>query len=139
MKVCLACLENDINANIIHNNGIPNVFWSCFRLAIRRFKNNRITSRIKTPAIERIHLDTKIMDSGLFSLMFGKYRELCSSENYILRWYDAMIETIYEHDIKSTIVECDWQKITKNGRFKGCVKTICKDGQLCRYILQEGR
>lgn len=112
MKVCLATLENNLHANIIHENGIPNGLWSCFRLAMRRFKNNRITSRIKTPAIERIHLDTKIMDSGLFSLMFGKYRELCSGENDILRWYDAMIETIYEHDIKSTIVECDCQKIT---------------------------
>lgn len=112
MKVCLAGLENDAHANIIHEQGIPNGLWSCFRLAFRRFKNARISSKIKMPIIERLHYETKIMDSGLFSLMFGKYRELCTNENDVLRWYDAMIETIYEHDIRSTIVECDCQKIT---------------------------
>lgn len=112
MKVCLAGLENDIHASIIHEQGIPNGLWSCLRLAFRRFKNTRLTSKIKTPIIEKLPYETKIMDSGLFSLMFGKYRELCTNENDILRWYEAMIETIYEHDIKSTIVECDCQKIT---------------------------
>lgn len=53
-----------------------------------------------------------IMDSGLFSLMFGACKDVCPDESFIRRYKDAICNFIHEHKAYSfTCVECDCQKL----------------------------
>lgn len=51
-----------------------------------------------------------IMDSGLFTLMFGAHAGK-RSEKEIDIWYNSLIEFVLENNIKSSCVEVDCQKI----------------------------
>lgn len=53
-----------------------------------------------------------IMDSGLFSLMFGAYKDVRPDESFIRRYKDAICAFIHEKKAYTlTCVECDCQKL----------------------------
>lgn len=53
-----------------------------------------------------------IMDSGLFSIMFGACKDVKPDENFIRRYKDAICNFVHEHKIYSfSCVECDCQKL----------------------------
>ena len=54
-----------------------------------------------------------IMDSGLFSLMFGAHKAVKPDEKFIRKWKDAIAEYVIANDInhRITVVECDCQKL----------------------------
>jgi len=51
-----------------------------------------------------------IQDSGLFSLMFGSYKG-AKTEEFILKWYEKLIEVTNKGGYKGTVVEVDCQKV----------------------------
>jgi hypothetical protein len=52
-----------------------------------------------------------IMDSGLFTLMFGAQSGAVQDEATIAAWQDRIIEFVTANDVHASIVECDCQKI----------------------------
>lgn len=59
---------------------------------------------------ERFGTQHSIMDSGLFTLMFGAHAGR-RTENEIEIWYNALVEYVLENKVQSTCVEVDCQKI----------------------------
>lgn len=51
-----------------------------------------------------------IMDSGLFTLMFGAYKG-DKDEPVIRRWFDALVQFVHESQFTGTCVEVDCQKV----------------------------
>jgi hypothetical protein len=51
-----------------------------------------------------------IMDSGLFTIMFGK-KNVSFTKNFADQWTDAMAEFVNENKVKSLVVECDCQRL----------------------------
>lgn len=53
-----------------------------------------------------------IMDSGLFTLMFGACKDVRPDEQFIRRYKDAIVNFVNEHQLWGfTCVECDCQKL----------------------------
>ena len=59
---------------------------------------------------ERFNTKHSIMDSGLFTLMFGAHAGK-RTINEIEIWYNALVEYVLENNVQSTCVEVDCQKI----------------------------
>tara|TARA_R110002153_G_scaffold32752_12_gene99097 strand:+ start:148 stop:1065 length:918 start_codon:yes stop_codon:yes gene_type:complete len=51
-----------------------------------------------------------IQDSGLFSLMFGSYKG-DKSEEFIMEWYEKLVQTTREGGFLGSVVEVDCQKV----------------------------
>ena len=51
-----------------------------------------------------------IMDSGLFTLMFGAQRGR-RDEEFLEKWEQALVDFVIEHDITASCVEIDCQKV----------------------------
>lgn len=115
MKIFFAGTENNSSAILLSRLNIKYALFSCLHLVKRRYlsKKKGIPYNAVQRKLDVISLPFKetIMDSGLYSMMFGAYRGLLTSVHDAHLWYDSMIETIYEYKINSTIVECDFQKI----------------------------
>lgn len=52
-----------------------------------------------------------IMDSGLFTMMFGRDAGEQKTEHDIEEWQNRIIRFVLDNGIRSTIVECDCQKL----------------------------
>lgn len=93
--------------------GVKYFLYTCFPFISQQFgiKGFPITCKTLFPPAElqRVGKHT-IMDSGVFSLMFGAHagrRDKAMME----AWQDAMIRFVLENNIQSTVVEMDCQKI----------------------------
>ena len=51
-----------------------------------------------------------IIDSGLFTLMFGAKKDTPLDEKFIIKWQDNYADYVIRNNYKHTIVECDVQK-----------------------------
>lgn len=114
IKVHFAGLENQDFAQVLHEcSGIKYSLFTIFpfiahKLGIKptRFKSCTIESpRYLTKASNH-----SIMDSGLFTLMFGAHAGKRNS-NEIEIWYNSLIEFVIENKVSSTCVEVDCQKV----------------------------
>lgn len=114
IKVHFAGLENQDFAEILHEcSGIRYSLFTVFpfiahRLGIKPMK-------MKTCTIESTRYLNKasahsIMDSGLFTLMFGAHAGKRDSREIEI-WYNSLVEFVNENNVKSTCVEVDCQKV----------------------------
>ena len=55
-----------------------------------------------------------IIDSGLFTLMFGAKKDTPISEQFIIEWQNEYSRLINETNYKHSFVECDVQKKNKS-------------------------
>lgn len=115
MKIFFAGVENNNTAKMLSEIGIKYALFSGLNIIKRRYLCKKKEKLYEFPCIKLDVITSPfkeiIMDSGLYSMMFGAYRGLLTSIHDAYLWYDSMIETIYEYKIDSTIVECDFQKI----------------------------
>ncbi len=115
MKIFFAGVEDNRSAKMLSEIGIKYALFSGLNIIKKRYlsKKKDIPYNITQRKLDVVTLPFKetIMDSGLYSMMFGVYRGLLTSIHDAHLWYDSMIETIYEYKINSTIVECDFQKL----------------------------
>ena len=116
LKVHFAGCENYDFAYTLHDAGVKyflftvlpyikdkfNIKWGAFTNAKRHFSYEELPKYAK-------HI---IMDSGLFTLMFGACKDLKPDEKFIRRYKDAIVDFVNEHQLYSiTCVECDCQKL----------------------------
>lgn len=114
IKVHFAGLENQDFAQILHEcSGIKYSLFTVFpfiapKLGIKPMKFK--TCSLESPQYLYKASNHCIMDSGLFTLMFGAHAGNRSS-NEIEIWYNSLIEFVLENKIKTTCVEVDCQKV----------------------------
>jgi hypothetical protein len=113
IKVHFASAENIDFALIAHEAGVQYFLWTIFPFIGDYFNLNPfpITTKSLFPprVLEKISKHT-IMDSGLFTLMFGTHagkRDRAFMEKY----QEVFIDFVSSHKLKSTCVEIDCQKI----------------------------
>ena len=73
------------------------------------FNNGKIDDRklIKTISSKYKHF---ILDSGLFTLMFGSLKGK-KDEAYLDKWYECLTDYVLHEQYKGTMVEVDCQKV----------------------------
>jgi len=114
IKVHFAGLENQDFAEILHKiSGIKYSLFTVFpfiapKLGIKPLKMK--TCSIESPAYLGSASRHSIMDSGLFTLMFGAHAGKRSAKEIEI-WYNALVEFVIENNVKSTCVEVDCQKV----------------------------
>ena len=117
VKIHFAGAENVEFAYILHDAGVHYFLFTVLPFIMDQFniKWGRITCckhlfpHIELPKMAK-HV---IMDSGLFTLMFGACKDIKPDEAFIRRYKDAICEFINENNLDSSIacVECDCQKL----------------------------
>jgi hypothetical protein len=114
IKVHFAGLENQDFAEILHKiSGIKYSLFSVFpfiahKLNIKPLKMKTCTEEV-TSYLSKASRHS-IMDSGLFTLMFGAHAGK-RNINDVDIWYNSLVEFVLQNNIKSTCVEVDCQKI----------------------------
>jgi hypothetical protein len=96
-----------------HIGGANYALWTVLPFIAKKFG-------IKSYGIPNIHgfvphdiensSKNAIMDSGLFTIMFGN-KNMSFTEKFADRWNDAIAEFVNENKIKSLVVECDCQRL----------------------------
>lgn len=117
VKVHFAGSENFEFAYILHDAGVNYFLFTVLPFIMDQFdiKWGRIThcktiySYIELPKMSN-HV---IMDSGLFTLMFGACKNVKPDEKFIRRYKDAICDFVNSHHMDKSIacVECDCQKL----------------------------
>jgi len=112
IKVHFAGAEQFNHFICASNADVKYVLWtvfpfiaSCLGLKASITKSNNLIEELKLSNIRH-----SIMDSGLFTLMFGAHAGK-RTEKEIEIWYSNLVNYVIEKDIPSTIVEVDCQKI----------------------------
>lgn len=94
--------------NVLLLNNIADINYTLFSVYkfIRKKQNN------DKAFIDKLQANTRhcIMDSGLFTLMFGAEKGE-QSEEFLNTWTDRLIEFVKETGFKGTVVEIDCQKV----------------------------
>jgi len=114
IKVHFAGLENQDFAQILHEcSGIKYSLFTVFpfiahTLGIKPMKMKTCT--IESAKYLNAFSRHSIMDSGLFTLMFGAHAGK-RDKREIEIWYNSLVNFVNENKIKSTCVEVDCQKV----------------------------
>ena len=116
IKIHFAGAENMEFSYILHDAGVNYFLFTVLPFIMDQFdiKWGRITHlkhlypHNELPKIAK-HV---IMDSGLFSIMFGACRNVRPDETFIRRYKDAIVNFVIDHKAYNmTCVECDCQKL----------------------------
>ena len=113
LKVHFAGSEQIDFSIVAHKAGVNYFLWTCFPFISEQFgiKGFPITCKTLFPPAEiEKFAHHSIMDSGLFTLMFGAHKGK-RDKQFLMKWQYAMIDFVKQHDIKSSLVECDCQKV----------------------------
>lgn len=111
IKVHLAGLENMNFINAVSAMGVNYGLYSAFPFIV----NNVVTDRkrlykTEVPIELNKRLSHVIQDSGLYSLLFGSFKDRASSQ-MVYKWYDELVEFTLSHGQDVTCVEIDAQAI----------------------------
>lgn len=114
IKVHFAGLENQDFAQILHEvSGIKYSLFTVFpfiahRVGIKPMKMKTCTEQ--SPLYLQQASRHTIMDSGLFTLMFGAHAGKRDAK-FIETWYNLILEFVSESGYEGTVVEVDCQKV----------------------------
>lgn len=117
IKVHFAGAEGVDRAMIAHDAGVQYFLFTVLPFIMKQFdiKWGFITNARQLLAHRELPKISKhtIMDSGLFSLMFGACKDIRPDEKFIRRYKDAICNFVNENKLDKSItcVECDCQKL----------------------------
>lgn len=115
LKVHFAGSESYRWATILDTANVRYCLYTCFPWIwsmVRGSKRRAPPNGVFVPDYIQSFTKHSIMDSGVYSLMFGEAaRPEGYDEPFMERWQDAIIEFVLSNNIRSTIVEVDCQKI----------------------------
>jgi hypothetical protein len=114
LKVHFAGLENQDFAEVLHKcGGIKYSLFTVFPFIAHNLNIKAMKMKTCTPN-SALYLSEasrhSIMDSGLFTLMFGAHAGKRTIKDIEI-WYRSLVNFVKENNIKSTCVEVDCQKI----------------------------
>ena len=112
LKVHFAGSENYDFSYVLHDSGVKYILFTVLPFIRDKFgiKWGHFTNAKKHFAYEELPKIGKhvIMDSGLFTLMFGACKDLKPDEKFIRRYKDAIVDFVKEHELFSItcLLEC---------------------------------
>lgn len=114
IKVHFAGMENEDFARILHYiGGVKYSLFSAFYFLAPEVginpKNFKTCTRNSPKFLEQVS-NHVIMDSGLFTLMFGSHSGR-RDEAFINKWYELLIQFVRDIGFEGTVVEIDCQKV----------------------------
>lgn len=116
IKVHFAGGENLIRSNLIlkaakSNYSLFTIFpFLCDEFGIKHGYQNKGQTYLEVSKNNYDNSKHCIQDSGLFSLMFGSYKG-DKSEDFIIKWYERLVQVTKEGGYKGAVVEVDCQKV----------------------------
>lgn len=145
LKVHFAGLENQDFAQILHE--VSNINYSLFtvfpliadKVGIKPMKMKTCTNNSALYLQKASH--HTIMDSGLFTLMFGAHAGKRDA-TFINKWYELIVEFVLENKYKGTVVEVDCQKILgvdKAWEFRRRMKKDLPNNQINVFHIEDGQ
>lgn len=116
IKVHFAGAEGTEKAYVCHDAGVNYFLFTVLPYIKDQFgvKWAHVTLAKHIPSYTLLPDISKhvIMDSGLFTLMFGACKDINPDEKFIRKYNDAICEFVNDHKLYSfTCVECDCQKL----------------------------
>lgn len=145
IKVHFAGLENQDFAEILHDiSGIKYSLFTVFpfiahKVGIKPMKMKTCTEN--SPIYLQNASRHTIMDSGLFTLMFGAHAGQ-RDEKFIEQWYQNIVEFVLTTGYKGTVVEVDCQKILgvdKAWEFRRRLKKDLPNYQMNVFHIEDGK
>jgi hypothetical protein len=113
IKIHFAAAEQVDFALIAHEAGVKYFLWTVFPFICDYFSLDAYSITVKRlfppRVLEKISNHT-IMDSGLFTLMFGSHARK-RDKAFMEKYQEVLIDFVASHKLKSTCVEVDCQKI----------------------------
>jgi hypothetical protein len=113
IKIHFAGCEQVDFALVAHEAGVQYFLWTVFPFIAGHFIADYYPIMLKSlfppHVLEKIGKHT-IMDSGIFTLMFGSHAGQ-RDKPFLERYMDALITFVKANNLKSTVVEIDCQKI----------------------------
>lgn len=113
IKVHFAGTEQIDFGLIAYEAGVKYFLFTCFPFISRQFGIKGFPITCKTmfpPEVLQSVGKHVIMDSGLFTLMFGAHAGQ-RDKKFIYAWQDALVQFVLDNNIKATCVEVDCQKV----------------------------
>jgi hypothetical protein len=114
LKVHFAGLENEDFASVLHElGGAQYALFTVFPFIARKIGIKAMIQATTKPAtVEYLQKNFRhvIMDSGLFTLMFGAHAGK-RDEKFVEQWYEMLVDFVIQQNFKGTCVEVDCQKI----------------------------
>lgn len=116
MKVFFAGAEGIETASILEKCGVNYTLFSVFQFICNANKKGVVLTKSKydsgKKAVEYLQGNFKhvIMDSGLFTLMFGAHSGK-RDEQFLEQWQDYIVDFVRHTGYNGTVVEVDCQKI----------------------------
>lgn len=108
LKVHFGGCENLKDAKILSVMGINYCLYTAFPFVEKKIM--RQSSLVEVPKFLSQNFNHVIQDSGLFSMLLGKYKGRVE-KSFVYKWYDALVEWTLEHGQQVTVVEVDAQSI----------------------------
>lgn len=112
IKVHFAGSDGEISAIIpMDIAGIKYRLFSCYKYIKNKKPGDDLTDKKGTIRIEQASMKHIIMDSGLFTLMFGADKGKVQTKESLTIWQDKLIQFVQQNNMTATCVEIDCQKV----------------------------
>lgn len=112
IKVHFAGSDGDISVYIPLKIAQVNYrLFSCFKFIKNKKPGDDLTDIKGVLKIEECGSKHVIMDSGLFTLMFGSDKGTVQTKESLTLWQDKLIQFVQQNNLNATCVEIDCQKV----------------------------
>lgn len=144
IKVHFAGMEDKVQFACKEIGGVKYSLWSCYKFIAGKKPgdNMKVDMPIFIPKMIEQTDKHVIMDSGLFTMMFGAGKNQPQTMGTIQDWQDKQIEFIKQNNISSTCVECDCQKLLGTEEawyFRKRMKDKLKNPQINVWHKEDGK
>ena len=144
IKVHFAGSEQIDFSLVASKAGVKYFLFTCFPFINRQFglKGYPITCKTLFPPAEIAKFSKHtIMDSGLFTLMFGACKGKEITKDFLKQYTDALIDFSNTNEIKATCVEVDCQKVLgveEAWEFRQYMRDRLKNPMINVFHLEDG-
>lgn len=109
IKVHLATTEDITHAICAKGANCNYGLGTAFPFVYKMFKSNKIDNKKVIYNVSKMYKHY-ILDSGLFTLMFGALKG-AKDEKYLDKWYECLTDYVLHENYTGTMVEVDCQKV----------------------------
>lgn len=141
LKVHFAGVETLPHFLCTNTAGINYSLFTIFPFIINKIKNGNKPVFTNIPNIINTNSKHTIMDSGLFSLMFGAYKGQ-KDKKFIEKWMHLIIDFINVTNYQGTYVEVDCQKVLgvdEAWNFRNYLKNNVKNRIINVFHIEDGQ
>lgn len=141
LKVHFAGVETLPHFLCTNTAGINYSLFTVFPFILNKMKNNNKPVFTEIPNIINMNSNHTIMDSGLFSLMFGAYKGQ-KDKKFLEKWMHLIIDFINVTNYKGTYVEVDCQKVLgvdEAWNFRNYLKDNVKNRIINVFHIEDGQ